>query len=192
MIDLQIDTSQVRELENSVKKSGRKLPQEIAIAINATARKAKVEMSREVRKELAVPAKSVKKTISTKSKATKSKLGSVVSLRQSNRIPLRDFKANQTRAGVSYKISKSGGRRTAVGAFQGPKPGVQLARWKGHVFARAGRSRLPIRKLYGVSPWGVFVKNKMEQPVGKATEKELAKQITRRIRFNVFKASKLT
>jgi hypothetical protein len=60
------------------------------------------------------------------------------------RIPLIDFRARQTRTGVSYRLP--GGRNTVPGGF------IQTMR-SGHrgVFKRRGRPRLPIDELFGPS-----------------------------------------
>lgn len=192
MINLTFDTKDLQRLEKATRESRRKLPRELSIAINATAKKASLEMSKEVRTELAASAKAVKTALKITRKAEPNSLGSTVTLKRQNRIPLRDFKANQTRTGVAYRISKTDGRKTVAGAFQGPTPKARLARWRGHVFKRKGRARLPIIKLFGPSPWGVFVNRKMDKPVAARVEQELSKQINRRIQFNVFKASQLT
>jgi len=165
------------------------IKRELATAINATAKKAKSEVSKQVRNELAVTKKVIDTQIKLGGRASAGSLGSSVTLRKSSRIPLRDFAARQNSKGVSYKVSKSKGRNTVSGAFQGPKPGVMKASWRGRVFKRVGEKRLPIVQLYGPSPWGVFVKRKQVGPTGKAIRAELEKQIDRRIRFLLLKAS---
>lgn len=189
MLTIDLPMKQIAELEKLASAVGRKLEQEVAVAINKTAKKTRTNISKEVRTELAAPAKAVNKTLNQIKKATKSDPSAVVQLQKTRRIPLRDFGARQTRAGVSYKISKSRGRNTVSGAFQGPKPGVMKASWRGNVFKRIGKKRLPIMKLMGPSPWGVFADKKMDKPTVKAIQKELRKQIEERIRFNKLKAS---
>lgn len=177
----------VKELQAALEGTSKKLPQELKIAVNATAKKTRTSMSREVRKELATKAKSVNKVINIVSKATAQNLTSTVRLSKTKRIPLRDFGARQVRKGVSYKISKTKGRQLAGSAFQGPRPGAIRAKWKGRVFKRVGKSRLPIVQLYGPSPWGVFVKRQLRSPVVHDSNTELAKQVQRRVRFNTLK-----
>ena len=191
MISIEIDTRDLEELERAAKAAKKSLPREVSIAVNKTAKQAQGQISREIRKELNAPKKAVDKSLSIPKKATKQKTGAVVRLAATKRIPLRDFGARQTRAGVSYRISKGDGRKTVHGAFQGPKPGAVFARFGGHVFKRRGRQRLPIQKLLGVSPWGVFTKRNLFKPVNLYTDQALRKQLERRIRLNVLRASKL-
>lgn len=63
------------------------------------------------------------------------------------RIPLMRFGAKQTAAGVSYKISRAGGRQRIREAFLATMPASEHR----GVFRRAGPSRLPIIKLFGPS-----------------------------------------
>lgn len=189
MLSITLPTRQIKRLEEAAKKASRKLPSEVAAAVNATARKAKTQISREIRRELAAPAKAVNKALRQTRKAKRQNPSAVLTLEKSRRIPLRDFGARQNKTGVSVRISKRAGRKTIPGAFQGPKPGAIKASWQGNVFKRVGRSRLPIRKLKGPSPWGVFREQKLSRQTVRFIKKELRKQLERRIRFNVLKAS---
>lgn len=172
-----------------------KLPREVATALNATAKVVKREMARDVTQELAVSQSVVMKTLSQRKKASKTSLSALVVLAKTRRISLRQFGARQTKKGVSYKISKTDGRKFIPGAFQGPKPGVMKASWRGTVFKRAGKERLPIIKLQGVSPWGVLA-GKYTTARGKIVpyrlldlaDRELRKQVERRVRYNVLKS----
>ena len=172
----------VRSLGNVV----RNLPKELRIVSWKTARKTKSFMAKEVTKELATPQKVVKATLKTDRKEP---TGAEVTLRKTSRISLREFKARQTRAGVSYRISKSKGRQTVQGAFTGPKPGLTFVKFRGHVLKRVGKSRLPIRKLYGPSPWGVFAVNKLQTTVTPKVNAELRKQLQERLRYQKLKKS---
>ena len=185
-VELRIDPKQIRELSRAIEGTTRKLQNEIKIAVNATAGKTKTAMSRRVRAELAAPAKSVNATLSVK-KAKTPRDNARVTLKKEARLPLKAFKPNQTKKGVSYRISKSQGRKTIAGAFMGPRPGTKAPGLHGHVWKREDKSRLPIRKLYGVSPWGVFIKRAMKQPTKNEGRLELKKQIARRIRFITLK-----
>lgn len=190
MLDVKFDQRKIAELEKSLGAKKKRLPVEIKIAVNATARKAVGLISKNVRAELNVKAKYIKdkRLIDVRPKATESTLTARVTLKKSARIPLREFGARQTKRGVSYRISKTQGRSIASGAFQGPRPGVINIKWRGRVFKRVGKNRLPITQLYGPSPWGVFVKKSMREPVVFDTEKELQKQLDRRIRKNVLQS----
>lgn len=183
MIDLNV--TGINKLKQAIEGTRRNLPGELRIAINATAKKVSSEVSKEIRKELALKAKDVKRHIVVKRKATKTRLSAMVQLSESRRPTLKSYGARQTWAGVSYKISKKTGRRVVKGGFMGPRPGVLAPRLRGHAFTRKGANRYPLQILRGPSPWAAFAKNRMIIPVSNVGEKELEKQITRRIRFNL-------
>lgn len=188
MFNVTVKNNSLARLADAVERSGRKLPREIATAVNATARKTKSIIAKQVVKELATKQKTIKQHTSQSRKANPASLAAAVRLKKTARIPLKEFKPRQTRAGVSYRISKQTGRRVAPGAFQGPRPGLMKASWRGNVFRRVGKSRLPIAKLYGPSPWGVFVGQKMQRPTAGQARSELKRQLERRIRYNNLKA----
>lgn len=196
-MQITIKNDQLDKLIAATQKARRSLPKELAAACNKTARGMKTPISQEIRKELAVKAAVVKAVIDQTRTAKpigilNKKTEAAVAVKSSKRIPLRDFGARQIKAGVTYRISKSGGRKRIQGAFM-------VAKLGNHVFTRAKDVRrnppkynaLPISKKFGASPWGVFVKNKMDVPASKEAEQRLAKEIDRRIQYNVFKASEL-
>lgn len=189
MIDLKVVG--IKELKKAIEGTKRKLPGELRIAINSTAKKVSSEVSKEIRKELTLKATSVKRHIAIKRKATNAHLSAMVQLSESRRPTLKSYGARQTRAGASYKISKKSGRRVVKGGFMGPRPGVLAPKLQGHAFKRQGTGRYPLQILRGASPWAAFAKNRMIVPVNNVGTKELEKQVQRRIRFNVLKKAGL-
>lgn len=191
MIAIEINRGQLQRLADAVSASGKKLTKEIAGAINQVSKKTKLEMGRDIRKKVAIPKDEVEKPLSIRAQATEGNLSAVVSLKETKRLGLRHFGARQDKRGVSYKIDKTGGRKRVNSAFQGPKPGVMRMKWKGNAFKRVGASRLPIVQLKGVSAYGTYKKNEMAGPQVKSIESELTKQLERRIKLNVLRASGL-
>ena len=187
MIEPSIPKRQLRRLEESIAGTKKKLPKEVAIAINKTTPAVTRAVAKAVQEHVKLPQKSIKEKMPKPKRASESQLHTVVKLKQSNRFGLRHFNAKQNKAGVKYTVSKDSGRQFIAGAFQGPKPGVMKTSWKGNVFKRAGKKRLPIVHLRGPSPWGVFVKNNKRRSVVKIANAELKKQIQKRVQFNLFK-----
>lgn len=175
-------------LTKAVNGIAKEVRRNVAVAINETSATGKSGVAKKVAAELAIAQKIIKKEISN-TKANANNLSSNLRLKKTSRISLRYFGAKQNKAGVTYKISKTQGRKTILGAFQGPKPGAIKASWRGNVFKRTGSSRLPIVKLHGPSPWGVFVKGKMTRKQKKELQAELEIRVQRRIRFLLLKAS---
>lgn len=183
MISIAVDRK-TKELERALGQDApKKLKREVAAAINAVGRRTINILAKEVGKELAVPQKDIKQGILVTKKATPDKLSAEVTQRESQRLPLKRFGANQTKEGVTYRISKTKGRQFIKSAFMPVVLGE-------HVYKRQGKKRLPIQKLHGPSPWGITVKNKLDTLIaGRDVEPELIKQLDRRIRAVNFKKS---
>lgn len=203
MIAVEIDSSQMIRMQEAVKRAGKNIAREVAAAINKMAKKTRLDMGREVKKHIAVKKAEAEKPISVVSIATAMKMQALVKLKKTKRLGLRHFAARQDNRGVSYKISKKGGRARVDGAFQGPKPGVMKTSWKGNVFKRLGKAvragkgryqgklRQPIVQVHGVSVFGAYSINKLAGPQAKAVFDELHYQIERRINLNILKAEGL-
>jgi hypothetical protein len=191
MISLEINSGQLKRLRIAVGKAKKNFGRELAAAINAVAKKGRLEVGREVRKTINIKKDESEKPLKIREKATAERPTSTVSLDKTRRLGLRHFGARQDARGVTYKIGKKGGRQRVEGAFQGPKPGVMKMSWKGNAFKRAGKSRLPIIHLRGVSAFGAIVKNNLEKPLRQAMADNLAKQVERRIKLNVLRAEGL-
>jgi predicted transcriptional regulator len=189
MISIGVNSAESRALKNVLDNNAKAFKKQMAIAVNKTAANAQKQIAKEVGREVATPQKIIRGTISVKRAKVGVSPTATVTQKQTSRISLREFGARQTKAGTSYKISKTKGRKTVAGAFQGPKPGVINVRTKGHVFKRVGKERLPIQKLMGPSPWGVTVKNKIDEVVVKFSRADLLKQIKERTRFLGLKKS---
>lgn len=166
-------TDLVLALDNVVKN----LPKELRIVSWKVANKTKALIAKSVTRELAVAQKVVR---SQMAQVRKEPTGAMVTLKKTRRIPLKKFGARQTKKGVSYRISKTEGRKKIASAFIVTKLG-------GHVFKRVGKQRLPIQKLFGPSPWGVFAINERQRHVTPQVEAEMRKQLTERLRFKTLK-----
>lgn len=175
------------ELAAVLDDTAKQLPQDLAIVCNATAKKVRTHMSRQIREEITAKAGEVKKTLKQSKRANRGSLGAAVTLSETQRLSLKAFGAKQTSTGVSYRISKKGGRKRVLGGFRGPRPGVVAPRLGGHAFKRTTRKRSPIVKLHGISPWGVYTKRHMERETLDVGQRELDKQVQRRIRFRLLK-----
>ena len=191
MIEIQINAKQLRRLREAVGKSKKSIKKELAGAINATSKKTKLQVGRDIRKTVNLKKDEAERPLSLRATATETNLVAVVSLKKTRRLGLRHFGARQDKRGVSYKIGKTGGRSRVAGAFQGPKPGVMKMSWKGNAFKRVGKDRLPIIMLKGVSAFGAYAKNELEGPQVKEINAELSKQMERRINLNILRANGL-
>jgi hypothetical protein len=191
VLAIEINKAQLRRLTGACISASKSLTKELAGAINQVAKKTKLEMGRDIRAVVAMKKDESEKPLSVRANATATNLSAVVTLKKTPRLGLRHFGARQDKRGVTYKISKTGGRSRVDGAFQGPKPGVMKTSWKGNAFKRVGKGRLPIVQIKGVSAYGAFVKNNLAAPRAAAVTDELHKQMERRINLNVLRANGL-
>ena len=191
MIGIEVNAKQLTALRKACGEAKKTFAKELAAAINATAQDVRLKISRDIGSEITMPAKDIKDRISTRDKATAVSPVAVVSLGWKKREGLQYFKARQTKSGVTYKISKKGGRGVVLGAFMGPSPGTFAPKLHGGVFKRIGSARLPITKLRAVSAAGAFVKNKHDAVMPGFIEQKMLAQMERRINLNVLRANGL-
>lgn len=192
MIDFQIsvDLDQLRELRKELGQYGKRYRREIAIATNKAANKVRTNIAGEIYSELNATKGAIKKKIPLARRANardvrgpRATASAIIQVVHEDRLRLAEFKPNHKRGGVSYKISRRKGRRTIPDAFMGPTHKKRNIKWMGGVFKRAGANPYPIFELYGVSPWGVFVKRRLKEPMRVEGREALRKELERRIRF---------
>ena len=191
MIGIEVNANQLTALRKACGEAKKSFAKELAAGINATAKDVRLKISRDIGSEITMPAKDIKDRISTRDRATAVNPVAVVSLGWKKREGLQYFKARQTKSGVTYKISKKGGRGVVLGAFMGPSPGTFAPKLHGGVFKRIGSARLPITKLRAVSAAGAFVKNKHDDVMPGFIEQKMLAQMERRINLNVLRANGL-
>jgi hypothetical protein len=193
-ITITMQTAQIKRLLDAVDGDVKNLKKQLVTAVRATGRYTVSQMAKSVYDEINATQKVIKKSIKIKAEPTPERPRAVIEMKKEARIPLRDFKARQTAGkkatkkkaavggGVTYRIKRGGKAGFVAGGFQGPKPGAMNAKWKGRVFKRVGKARLPIVQLFGPSPWGVFVKKKKAEPISEEAERRLVNEIARRVR----------
>lgn len=179
-------TASTKGLDGLAKAVGGKtkdLKKNIAIAINDASRFCKSQIAKEIQSTgLNATQKVIKSGLTDNGRANAARPSVRVTLKKGHRFGLNAFKARQTKKGVTYKITKSGGNKRIPNAFI-------PTRYGGKVYIRQDKARGPLRQLRGISPWGVFVKNQKTSLVAEKTQAELEKQIERRIRFLMLKAT---
>jgi hypothetical protein len=191
MIAIDIDAKQLTRLRQATARAGKKFPRELAAAVNSVAKKTRVSIGRRIRQTVNLKKATAEKAIKIKRIATAETPVGVVSIDKERREGLQHFSARQNGRGVSYKIDKRGVRKLVAGAFMGPRPGVLAPKLHGGVFKRVGKSRNPIVKLYGVSPYGTYAKNDMPKIEIQFINKGLLTEMERRIKLNILRAEGL-
>ena len=190
MVAIEINATQLNRLSEAVQAAKKSMPKELAAAINQTVKNHRLRMGRNIRETVNLKKKEIESKITIR-KATSVVPQARVFLLETAREGLQHFGARQTKSGVSYKISKKKGRGMVLGAFMGPSPGTFAPKLYGGVFRRVGKERLPIVKLYGVSPHGTYRKNDFESIDVAYSGDYLKQQIDRRINLNVLRANGL-
>jgi hypothetical protein len=188
MISVGIKNDSLNRLKDSLNGTASSLPREVATAINATSKKVRTEAARELKKELNVPVKVLKKAIKGKSKASAKDLRAVVGLIKGHPIPLRYFKPRKTKRGVTAKLNPK--IKGKAGKTVYPHAFI-VAAYSGKVYQRAGKERGPLtgQQLFGPSPGDAFEQAGIAAMAEKLARDELPKQIERRIRFLLLKQS---
>ena len=174
-INYNVKVTGVEELAKVFNGVEKLIARNIATAINATKKKAVTFASRELRQTLPVPARILKKTLATKSKATENKPYARLVMWTGYPSPLRYFGAAKTKKGVTYRRSKADkGRMIAKDAF--------IIRKGGKVYRRVGKERGPLVEVFGPSPGDAFAAAGLEQKVLAFVEKQLPLEIKERVR----------
>lgn len=172
-----VDFDKVERLKAAMREKPSKILDAVAGAINDTAKHTETAMSSRIRKKVNLKKDVVDKVI-RRTTARREKLSAAVSLNKTARIGLKHFGARQTKHGVTYRIERDGGIKRIASGF-----GPNIPALSGNVFVRVGKARLPIRKLYGVSPWGVFVKGEMLPPTTADAQEFLDNRIEHRLQY---------
>jgi len=184
---ISIDPDQIKQIQQLVGKSKAGVNRQLNAAITQTAKQLNTAIAKVVAEELVLTQKVIKQSIK-QTRSTPQTLKSTTTVPVERRISLREFGAKQNSKGVTYRISKKKKDKKFIpGAFMGPKPGVLKASWRGNVFKREGKARLPIAKKSGPSVWGVYVKSGRDPEVRRQAREILRKQVQNRIDFLIKK-----
>ena len=182
MISLKVDARSIRELRRALKGVEKKLPRELATAINATARKVKLETARELRKVLTVKVSVLKKAIRIKGRATARRTQATVFFAIGHPIPLKYFRARELKkGGVTYKVNPTFNRKSII------RDAFIIQRYSQNVYRRKTKERGPLEKLYGPAPSEAFEKAGITKLAMAVASVELPKQIQRRIRLLILR-----
>lgn len=145
MIDVEFKTSQLRRLERDLGAYKSLASLGVSRALNKTAKTVQTRIANEAGKRLMMRKRDIKKRIKISPRAYPARLFTKVRM-SPRRIPLIFFgNPRQVRAGVSYRISRGGGRSVAKGAFLMEMPFGMAVR------KRVGKSRLPTMGIRGPS-----------------------------------------
>jgi hypothetical protein len=109
----------LRDFRRNLSDDQKKLvPKAAAMALGRVGTTVRKEASTGIRQRIAISAAVAKGAIKIKREGIGSAKGLILVLEASGRpIPLRDYQARQGRRGVTYRVSKSGGRKTRTNKY---------------------------------------------------------------------------
>lgn len=146
-VQIHIDAQAVREVEQKLGQFANRAPNAISSALNRTVTNIASNITKEVRARYHIKAGDVNSSIK-KTKSTKSSLSAEVRSRGTT-IPLDKFKVSPKTVNPKRKSQlkiavKKDGIKQVLGAFIANLNGIKA-------FKREGKSRLPIKRLFGPS-----------------------------------------
>lgn len=160
MITVKADIRVAEEYLRQFASPGRELARVIGRTLNRTGAKAKTLTSRNLRQRINLRKSVIDQSISVRRSNEIQNMSALTlgrawfELRWGGKpVPLRDYAANETTRGVSFKVSKRGRRKVYV--RQGRK-GFMIEKLGNHVFVRVGPDppgpkKAPIKKVFGPS-----------------------------------------
>lgn len=184
-MEIRIDEGSVQRLKDLFSNLGKDMRKEVHKAINQTAKQVRIQASRALKKELAVPSKILKKAIKSRREASVDSLRATILLLYGFPIPLKYFgarKVNTRKGGVSFRIDPKFNNRSVQRDL------FIVDKYKGHVFKREGKPRGRIIRMNGPAPGDRYEKAGIPALAERVAREELPKQIQRRIRFLILKS----
>ena len=171
-----------------LKDLGESYGKQLAIALNETSKKVAFEASKQLKQELKVPVKILKKAILPNRKASEAKTRTSIDFLGGHPIPLKYYgaKADKRTGRVTFRIDpKTKGKSTLLG-----RQGAFIAdKYSGNVVKRTSKERGPLKVQYGPSPGSVYKRIQLIPKMLVVANAELPKQVQRRIRFLILKAN---
>jgi len=152
--------------------------------LNKTAANVRTSASTAIRQRRALSAKVVRDAMAIRKANAQRLISSIVVTGRP--IPLRDYKARQTKKGVTVAVTP--GKRKLV-EHRGNKAFV-IGKLSGHVYARQGSDRLPIKKLFGPSLPSTFVQTEVRSAWTATAQEAMPKRLAEEVRFELGKLAK--
>tara|TARA_R100000951_G_scaffold113555_1_gene115812 strand:- start:6821 stop:7435 length:615 start_codon:yes stop_codon:yes gene_type:complete len=187
LMAVEFNKSQTKQLQKLLKDTPKEIPKRTATIINDTTKKHKTAVSKKLREYVMISAKGAKSAISVGSKAKAPyKLSSSFHIKATRRPSLKNYKAKQTKAGVTYQIDPK--KKSFIAGAFGPK----IVKLNKNVFLRKNpyskggdrtANRMLGSSLKGPNMWKVYTKHKLHSWSQKEIRKELEFQFDKQIRY---------
>lgn len=152
--------------------------------LNKTASNVRVSASRAIRQRRSLSAKVVNDALAIRRANAQRLISSIVVTGKP--IPLRDYKARPTKRGVTVQVSK--GSRKLI-EHRGNRAFI-VNKIGGHVFAREGKGRLPIKKLFGPSLPSTFLQEQVRRAWTATALEAMPKRLAEEVRYELSKMNR--
>lgn len=164
------------QLKNTL--SPKQLRKQTYIVLSKTGAGHKTDVAKRVREMITAKSAEVKKSLMFQRPKQANNQVAKFTVKKTKPLPLGAFTSTQNKTGVSYKIDKTKGRKTAPGVFK-------IRRWNNDVFRRVPDKGKPyqLKRLYGVSPWGIYLEKIGVSWSKKKLNERMEKELARRIQF---------
>lgn len=179
-INVKADLREVERYFNDVRRN--RIPRAAGSALMKTATAVRKEADQQLRKKWALSSSVIKANLI--SRRINNRLAAEV-VASGKPIPLRDYQARQTKAGATFRVKKSGGRKRY--ARQG-RAGFIMTRFGGHVFVRTeddppGPRKGAIKKVYGPSIPQYFVSRYIRERMEAVAREVWPKRFAEELRY---------
>ena len=196
---IEIDGKELFKVVEALKKYPKEIRPAIASAVNKTMDSTVTQIKKEVATEYTIKQKDIAKAI-TKKRAKVNNLtaaaiaeGGQVALYKFQHTPNAPPPKQRYKQPVKVKVKKSGGKIT-VKNKAGNKAFIQTMNGANMIFARKGKKRYPIEKLFSLSvPQMISDKNDSKgsiKRIKERTEEMLTKKIDQEINYRLDKVAK--
>lgn len=156
----------------------------IVRGLNKTAANVRTSASRAIRQRRSLSAKVVNDALAIRKASNAVLTSSLVATGRP--IPLKDYKARQTQKGVTVSVSP--GARKLI-EHRGNRAFI-VDKIGGHVFAREGKGRLPIKKLFGPSLPSTFVQDEVKRAWTATALEAMPKRLAEEMRYELMRMGK--
>lgn len=163
-----ISNRQVQRLARQLGDAAKNAPKELARATVSIGRAAKTESKREAVKVYGLSQSRVAKDLVVRTGNLR------VTIQASNKpISVKSYGARRTNRGLSFKVLKSGKRVVLRRGF--------ISKEKLITLQRVGKSRFPVKGIYGPSVADMLAKKEVQGPLTRRLADRAVKQIIQRI-----------
>ena len=205
MINVTVDQESLRQMRANLGAFGDHLPRHLATAVNRAARSVRVECAQALGPLVNLKvssenkgivkafskAKTLKKTIKQKNKATPGNAGVTIGLWEGHNFPVKYFEGKSYSRKRRGKIKSLGAqyKSSVGGGWTVVQDGFVASRWRGDIYKPAAEGSRKLLRVLGKRPGDFFREGNIGEIAGAKARERLPIEINRRIREITLAAS---